>query len=92
MFELPILTESELYEEEIFDLSSPVAPPRKLYVETYGCQMNVNDSEIVKGVMNNSGYAITDKPDDADVILLNTCAVRDNAEKKIHERLDHLKK
>ncbi|MBI3260155.1 MAG: tRNA (N6-isopentenyl adenosine(37)-C2)-methylthiotransferase MiaB [Ignavibacteriae bacterium] len=91
MFELPILTESELYENEIFDLPSPIAPQRKLYVETYGCQMNVNDSEIVKGVMNNSGYAITDKPDEADVILLNTCAVRDNAERKIHERLDHLK-
>lgn len=64
---------------------------RKLYVETYGCQMNVNDTEIVSGVMHKHGYSVTDKPDDADVILLNTCAVRDNAEKKIHERLNHLK-
>ncbi|TAE28740.1 MAG: tRNA (N6-isopentenyl adenosine(37)-C2)-methylthiotransferase MiaB [Candidatus Kapaibacterium sp.] len=63
----------------------------KLYVETYGCQMNVSDSEIVKGVMNQSGYAMTDKPDDADVIFVNTCAIRDNAEKKVHERLMHLK-
>jgi tRNA-2-methylthio-N6-dimethylallyladenosine synthase len=63
----------------------------KLYVETYGCQMNVSDSEIVKGVMHQSGYAMTDKPDDADVIFVNTCAIRDNAEKKIHERLMHLK-
>ena len=63
----------------------------KLYVETYGCQMNVSDSEIVKGVMQSNGYAMTDKPDDADVILLNTCAIRENAERKIHERLMHLK-
>ncbi len=63
----------------------------KVYVETYGCQMNVSDSEIVKGVMHTSGYALTDKPDDADVIFVNTCAIRDNAEKKIHERLMHLK-
>ncbi|MGA1307193.1 MAG: tRNA (N6-isopentenyl adenosine(37)-C2)-methylthiotransferase MiaB [Candidatus Kapaibacteriota bacterium] len=63
----------------------------KLYVETYGCQMNVNDTEIVQGVMNDRGYAMTDKPELADVILLNTCAIRDNAEKKIHERLNHLK-
>jgi tRNA-2-methylthio-N6-dimethylallyladenosine synthase len=64
---------------------------RKLYVETYGCQMNINDSEIVLSIMSGSGYEITDKPDNADVILLNTCAIRDNAEKKIHERLMHLR-
>ncbi len=69
--------------------ASTTAP--KLYVETYGCQMNISDSEIVKGVMNQSGYAMTDKPDDADVIFVNTCAIRDNAEKKVHERLMHLK-
>lgn len=90
MLSLPVLdlSASEHHEPA---LGSPIPPSRKLYVETYGCQMNVNDSEIVMGVMNKSGYEITDKPDDADVILLNTCAVRDNAEKKIHERLDHLK-
>lgn len=65
--------------------------PRTLYVETYGCQMNISDSEIVKGIMNENGYAMTDTPDNADVILLNTCAIRDNAERKIHERLNHLK-
>jgi tRNA-2-methylthio-N6-dimethylallyladenosine synthase len=64
---------------------------RKVYVETYGCQMNVSDSEIVLSVMNANGYAITNTPDDADVIFLNTCAIRDNAERKIHERLMHLK-
>ena len=90
MFELPILTET-INDETVEIPLLHTIPERKLYVETYGCQMNVNDSEIVMGVMNKSGYSITNKPDDADVILLNTCAVRDNAEKKIHERLDHLK-
>ena len=64
---------------------------RKLYVETYGCQMNISDSEIVSGVMHKHGYELTEIPDNADVILLNTCAIRDNAEKKIHARLKHLR-
>jgi len=74
-------------------VAQPPAPSNglKVYVETYGCAMNTADSEIVMGVMASEGYASTDVPDDADVILLNTCAIRDNAEKRIHERLDHLK-
>lgn len=77
-------------------LNTPDAPPApsnglKVYVETYGCQMNVNDTEIVQGVMHQHGYAVADTADDADVVLLNTCAIRDNAERKIHERLNHLK-
>jgi len=62
-----------------------------VYIETYGCQMNVNDSEIVAAIINNSGMEISDVPDNADVIFLNTCSVRDNAERKIHERLMHLR-
>lgn len=53
--------------------------------------MNVSDSEIVMGVMAKEGFVTVEVPDEADVILLNTCAIRDNAEKKIHERLNHLK-
>lgn len=89
MLELPIIqdTKSDSTIRNVNDLSHQP----KLYVETYGCQMNVNDTEIVQGVMNDCGYAMTDKPEQADVILLNTCAIRDNAEKKIHERLNHLK-
>lgn len=64
---------------------------KKLYVETYGCQMNVNDSEIVLSVMHHHGYEHTDVAADADVILLNTCAIRDNAEQRIHERLRTLR-
>ncbi len=63
---------------------------QRVYVETYGCQMNVSDSEIVLGVLASEGYAVAETVEDADVILLNTCAIRDNAEKKIHERLSHL--
>jgi len=54
--------------------------------------MNVSDSEIVSSILNNAGYNIIQKPDNADIILLNTCSVRDNAEKRIHERLIHLKR
>ena len=89
MLELPILQEKK--SESALPSMQDLSHQPKLYVETYGCQMNVNDTEIVQGVMNDRGYAMTDKPELADVILLNTCAIRDNAEKKIHERLNHLK-
>ncbi len=64
----------------------------KVYVETYGCQMNLADTEIVLGIMNKSGYSPTQTIDDADVVLLNTCSVRDHAEEKIHQRLGVIKK
>jgi tRNA-2-methylthio-N6-dimethylallyladenosine synthase len=60
---------------------------RKIFIETYGCQMNTADSETVMSVMLDEGYAITDNLEDADVIFINTCAVRDNAEQKIRNRL-----
>lgn len=71
--------------------TKPSSSDKRVYLETYGCQMNVSDSEIVLGVLNANGYGAAGSADDADVILLNTCAIRDNAEKKIHERLAHLK-
>lgn len=63
---------------------------RKLYVETYGCQMNAADSEIVVSVMQADGYIYTDDPADADVILINTCSIRDNAEQRIWGRISEL--
>lgn len=63
----------------------------KIYIETYGCQMNLADTELVQGILKNNGYNISKEIDEADVILLNTCSVRDNAEQKIYNRLDHLK-
>lgn len=62
-----------------------------VYIETYGCQMNVNDSELVAAIIADNGYNITNIIDDADAILLNTCSVRDNAEQKIFKRLQHLR-
>lgn len=63
---------------------------KKLYIETYGCQMNVADSEVVASVMKMAGYDICDQEDEADAIFLNTCSVRENAENKIYNRLDTL--
>lgn len=63
---------------------------KKLYIETYGCQMNVADSEVVASVMQMAGYSLTETIDDADAVLLNTCSIRDNAEQKIMGRLDAL--
>jgi tRNA-2-methylthio-N6-dimethylallyladenosine synthase len=64
---------------------------KKLYIETYGCQMNVADSEVVASVMGDRGFTITGEYGEADAILVNTCSVRDNAEKKIWNRLSYFK-
>lgn len=63
---------------------------KKLYIETYGCQMNVADSEVVASIMQMAGYEATETLDDADAVFLNTCSVRDNAEQKIYHRLEAL--
>ena len=63
---------------------------KKLYIETYGCQMNVADSEVVASVMQMAGYETTEDLKEADAVLLNTCSVRDNAEQKIYRRLEAL--
>ena len=63
---------------------------KKLYIETYGCQMNVADSEVVASVMQMAGYEACDKAEEADAVFLNTCSVRDNAEQKIYHRLAEL--
>ena len=62
---------------------------KKLYIETYGCQMNVADSEVVASILGMEGYDLTDSIDEADAILLNTCSIRDNAEQKIFSRLQY---
>ena len=60
----------------------------KVYIETYGCQMNVNDSEVVVSILADEGYGVTQKLSDADLVLVNTCSVRENAEQRIRGRLD----
>ncbi len=63
---------------------------KRLFIESYGCQMNFADSEIVAAVMRNANFATTSSDQDADVVFLNTCAIRDNAEQKVRNRLVHL--
>ncbi len=63
---------------------------KKLFIETYGCQMNVADSEVVAAVMQMAGYELCEKEEEADAILLNTCSIRENAENKIYNRLETL--
>ena len=69
---------------------SSLMADKKLYIETYGCQMNVADSEVVASIMETVGYSQTDAVDSADAVLLNTCSIRDNAEQKIYSRLQAL--
>ena len=68
----------------------PTSPT--VYIETYGCQMNVSDSELMLGRLQTAGYRSVDAPDDADVILVNTCAIRDHAEQRVIGRLGELKR
>ncbi|MFR9504016.1 MAG: tRNA (N6-isopentenyl adenosine(37)-C2)-methylthiotransferase MiaB [Rikenellaceae bacterium] len=64
---------------------------KRLFVETYGCQMNVGDSEIVVSILQKEGYVYCDKIEEADVILINTCSIRDNAEQRIWGRLNEMR-
>ena len=68
----------------------PTAPT--VYIETYGCQMNVSDSELMLGSLSAAGYQPVEQPDGADVILVNTCAIRDHAEQRVIGRLGELKR
>jgi tRNA-2-methylthio-N6-dimethylallyladenosine synthase len=62
-------------------------PERKLYIETYGCQMNVVDSEVVAAILQQHNYHLTDNLDEADLVLVNTCSIRDNAEQRVRKRI-----
>ena len=59
----------------------------KVYIETYGCQMNEYDTELVKTILKDNNFNFTDQPEDAQIIFLNTCSVRENAHEKVHQRL-----
>ena len=62
-----------------------------MYIETYGCQMNVNDSEVILSILQDNGYALTESMDEADLILANTCSIRDNAEQRVWGRIDQFR-
>ena len=74
---------------DIRPITDPSRP--KVYIETYGCQMNVNDSEVILSILQDAGYALTENIEEADVILANTCSIRDNAEQRIWGRIDQFK-
>lgn len=63
--------------------------PSTVYIETYGCQMNVADSEVVASILEMDGFILTDKADNADLVLINTCSIRDNAEQRVLSRINH---
>ncbi|TLU99220.1 tRNA (N6-isopentenyl adenosine(37)-C2)-methylthiotransferase MiaB [Dyadobacter luticola] len=89
---LKILTEADKEACETVKITEnePLTNKKRLFIESYGCQMNFSDSEIVASVMRDAGYATTSDVNDADLIFLNTCAIRDNAEQKVRNRLVHL--
>ena len=74
------------------DTSTDLVGSKKLYIESYGCQMNFSDSEVVASIMNKNGYSTTRDIDEANVVLINTCSIRDNAEKRVRNRLTEFKK
>ena len=92
MRDLEILTETDKETLELPRTSveeNNTTGKRKLYIESYGCQMNFSDSEIVTSILQEGGYATTANFENADVILLNTCSIRDNAEQKVRNRLNN---
>ncbi len=88
---LEILTDTEKEDLDLprVTLDEPKVGTKKLFIESYGCAMNFADSEIVSSIMRGQGYSTSSTFEDADVILLNTCAIRENAETKVRNRLKH---
>ena len=91
---IPTKTQLPLYKAaptlEPINITQQVQAARRVYIETYGCQMNVSDSELMSGILTRSGYEMVERLEDANVVLLNTCAIRENAEEKVLNRLVHL--
>ena len=76
-------TKNEVLYEYIEEVKSDLFKNKKYFIKTYGCQMNVHDSEEIKAILENIGFSETNNMDNADLILLNTCAVRENAHDKV---------
>ncbi len=77
-------------EQKMEGKGGSISAGRRAYVETYGCQMNVSDGELMEGVLASAGYRIVSAPDEADVILVNTCAIREHAERRVLGRVSQL--
>ena len=91
---IPTKTQLPLYKAaptlEPINITSQAQTNRRVYIETYGCQMNVSDSELMSGILTRNGYEMVNRLENANVVLLNTCAIRENAEEKVLNRLVHL--
>lgn len=85
------IDESRQGEATVIDTENVVAT-KKLYVESYGCAMNFADSEVVASIMSQNGYSTTSDVEEADVVLINTCSIRENAESRVRKRLSNFKK
>ncbi len=81
---------SHAYVEHLKEMKK-IASGKRYYIHTFGCQANVRDEETMKGMLESVGYIYSDKPDEADVIIINTCAVRENAEDKVYGEIGNLK-
>ncbi len=87
-----VIDESMQGEATMLIDSEDTTGKKKLFIESYGCQMNFSDSEVVASIMKNDGYATTRNVDEADVVLINTCSIRENAETRVRNRLTEFKK
>ena len=81
-----VIDEGKQGEATVVEASSS-SNGKRLYVESYGCQMNFSDSEVVASIMTNEGYTTTRNIDEADVVLINTCSIRENAETLVRNLL-----
>ena len=79
-------------EKKEFNSNSTKANSKKFYIESYGCQMNFSDSEVVASIISKEGYTSTQNLSDADLILLNTCSIREKAEQTVRKRLNGFNK
>ena len=84
-------TINELVQGTSLTLEKNAGNTRKLYIESYGCAMNFSDSEIVASILANEGFNTTQNLEDADLVLVNTCSIRDKAEQTVRKRLMHFK-
>lgn len=87
-----VIDEAMQGEATMLNDSEDTTSKKKLFIESYGCQMNFSDSEVVASIMKNDGYATTRNVDEADVVLINTCSIRENAETRVRNRLTEFKK
>src|SRR3954451_8352247 len=94
MLELAAKVHDEARQGETFApyKNDPVEWEKKFYIESYGCQMNFNDSEIVASILNNEGFGATRNYEEASIVLINTCSIREKAEQTIRKRLTEFKR